>query len=74
MGQLSERQFAMNVSTRGYESHTAREWLYKADHPRDIDRHIDFFGTQGAATRDMCGEALLDALTGGEAQEVSSCA
>jgi hypothetical protein len=48
--------------------------LFKADHPRDIDRHIDFFGTQGAATRDMCGEALLDALTGGDAQEVSSCA
>jgi len=38
--------------------------LFKHDRPRAIDRHIDFFGDQGAPARDMCGEALLDALTG----------
>lgn len=49
--------------------------LFKADHPRDIDRHIAFFGTEDTATRDMCGEALLDALTGSdEDEEASSCA
>jgi hypothetical protein len=50
--------------------------FFKPDHPRDIDRHIEFFGEPDAATRDMCGEALLDALTAiaAEAEEVSSCA
>ena len=38
--------------------------LFKPDRPRAIDRHIDFFGDQAAAGGDMCGEALLDALTG----------
>lgn len=37
--------------------------LFKADHPRQIDRHIAFFGGDEPAARDMCGEALLDALT-----------
>jgi hypothetical protein len=50
--------------------------LFKPDHPREIDRHIDFFGDHEAAARDMCGEALLDALTKGpgETEGVSSCA
>jgi hypothetical protein len=50
--------------------------FFKADHPRDIDRHIEFFGGPDAGTRDMCGEALLDALTAAAAEidEVSSCA
>ncbi len=49
--------------------------LFKSDRPRAIDRHIDFFGDQTAAGRDMCGEALLDALTGVEIEndEASSC-
>jgi hypothetical protein len=49
--------------------------LFKSDRPRAIDRHIDFFGDQAAAGRDMCGEVLLDALTGveSESDEVSSC-
>jgi hypothetical protein len=38
--------------------------LFKPDRPRAIDRHIDFFGDHGGPARDMCGEALLDALTG----------
>jgi hypothetical protein len=37
--------------------------LFKADHPREIDRHIAFFGDHETTGRDMCGEALLDALT-----------
>ena len=50
--------------------------LFKADHPRDIDRHIAFFGEQDPAGRDMCGEALLDALTQGSSEddEGPSCA
>jgi hypothetical protein len=50
--------------------------LFKADHPRDIDRHIAFFGEQDPAGRDMCGEALLDALTQGSSEddEGASCA
>ena len=50
--------------------------LFKADHPREIDRHIEFFGTHEATSRDMCGEALLDALTQGSSDEDegSSCA
>ena len=48
--------------------------LFKSDRPRAIDRHIEFFGDHDTAARDMCGEALLDALTGGESEsdEVSS--
>jgi hypothetical protein len=53
---------------------TPARLLFKADHPRDIDRHIEFFGDRDAAARDMCGEALLDALTRGSEDEVSSCA
>ena len=41
--------------------------LFKADHPREIDRHIAFFGDEESNRRDMCGEALLDALTQGPA-------
>ena len=50
--------------------------LFKPDHPRDIDRHIAFFGGQEATSRDMCGEALLDALTQGSSDEDegTSCA
>ena len=50
--------------------------LFKADHPRDIDRHIGFFGGEDTTRRDMCGEALLDALTHDSAVEddASSCA
>jgi hypothetical protein len=37
-----------------------RHWLYKTDHPRRIDRYIDFFGT-GRARPDgpTAGAALL---------------
>ena len=42
----------------------ARNWLYKADYPRCIDRSIDFFGT-GAPPREMAdrsGELVLEFL------------
>jgi hypothetical protein len=64
MGQLSARQFVMDVSTRGFESHT-REWLYKGDRPRGIDRYIDFFGdglSRAQADADGCGEIFLESL------------
>ena len=42
----------------------ARELLYKADHPRVIDRYIDFFGEGllADADPDGCGERLLESL------------
>jgi len=50
----------------------ATRTLFKADHPRDIDQHIAFFGDEPPGG-DMCGEALLDALTHrpSEAEETS---
>jgi len=45
-------------------AHDARHRLYKSDHPRSIDRYIDFFGT-GAPRReipDRSGELLLELL------------
>ena len=42
----------------------AARWLFKRDHPRAIDRYIDYFG--GAAAKgkilDPCGEAFLESL------------
>jgi hypothetical protein len=40
------------------------EWLYKADHPRAIDRYIDFFGDSRRAREagDRCGELFLESL------------
>jgi hypothetical protein len=57
-------------------SQTRAQALFKADHPREIDRHIAFFGDASAAGRDMCGEALLDALThdSSDADGATSCA
>jgi hypothetical protein len=65
MGQLSARQFVVDVVIRGHESHTPRAWLYKDDHPRGIDRHIDFFGDglpRAQADADGCGEVFLESL------------
>jgi hypothetical protein len=61
--------------TMEHEQPRARD-LFKADHPRDIDRHIAFFGGEDTTRRDMCGEALLDALTHDSSveDEASSCA
>jgi hypothetical protein len=41
-----------------------RAALYKDDHPRDIDRYIDFFGdgTRSHAAVDRCGDLLLEML------------
>jgi len=41
-----------------------RLMLFKADHPRAIDQHIDFFGEHRAApaARLSCGESLIDSL------------
>ena len=41
-----------------------RDLLYKADRPRAIDQHIDFFGdgVTGEAGCDGCGELFLESL------------
>ena len=41
-----------------------RGLLYKEDHPRAIDRFVDFFGdgAQALDSCDRCGELLLEAL------------
>ena len=41
-----------------------RDLLYKDDHPRAIDRYIDFFGdgVTSLAGSDGCGELLLESL------------
>jgi hypothetical protein len=40
--------------------------LVKQDHPRAIDRYIDYFGgsIRRAAAVDVCGERLLETLAG----------
>ena len=42
----------------------ARDLLYKADHPRAIDQHIDFFGdgVLSDVACDRCGELFLESL------------
>jgi len=44
----------------------ARRLFFKADHPRAIDRYIDYFGGAGggsaASGDDVCGETLLERL------------
>ena len=48
----------------GSELRGGREMLYKADHPRGIDRYIDFFGDDqpAEASLDRCGDVLLESL------------
>jgi hypothetical protein len=41
----------------------ARDLLFKSDRPRDIDRYIDYFGsddTRAHDAADTCGEVLLE--------------
>jgi hypothetical protein len=47
---------------RDHRGRDARSWLYKDDHPRHIDRYIDFFGSGRTRTilADPCGECLLE--------------
>ncbi len=42
----------------------ARVSLFKVDHPRAIDEHIDFFGEASGsrARRALCGESLIESL------------
>jgi hypothetical protein len=64
MVQLSARHAVVGAVARDHESGAAREWLYKDDHPRDIDRVIDFFGDglPRAEDADGCGEVFLESL------------
>jgi hypothetical protein len=52
------------ITARPREAHV-RELLYKVDHPRRIDRYIDFFGEGTARPEviaDSCGDLLLGSL------------
>jgi hypothetical protein len=53
---------AASPATRARE---ARRLFFKADHPRSIDRYIDYFGGAGGAAAlgaDVCGDTLLERL------------
>ena len=60
----------MAHGSRAFDSATTpvsvRPTLFKADHPRAIDRYIDYFGgagDTGATTDDdACGDTLLERL------------
>jgi hypothetical protein len=41
--------------------------LFKPDHPRAIDRYIDYFGA-ATSQADPCGERLLDCLEADDAR------
>jgi hypothetical protein len=57
---------AGNTSVASSRARQARRLLFKADHPRAIDRCIDYFGGAGGAVMavddDQCGETLLERL------------
>jgi hypothetical protein len=51
--------------SRARDAHgVTRVTLFKVDHPRAIDRQIDFFGTPTVARPAVasCGESLIDSL------------
>jgi len=52
------------VAPGARSSADACDLLYKADHPRGIDRYIDFFGdgVLSDASCDGCGELFLESL------------
>ena len=59
------RLSAGTIRTSAARARDARRLLFKADHPRGIDRYIDYFGGAGsvaAADDDLCGETLLERL------------
>ena len=56
---------ATQKSTTSPRIGEARHLFFKADHPRAIDEHIDYFGGAGGASAtgdDLCGETLLERL------------
>jgi hypothetical protein len=57
---------ATQKSTTSRRTREARRLFFKADHPRAIDQHIDYFGGAGGASAaagdDLCGETLLERL------------
>jgi hypothetical protein len=48
------------------QARKVRPLFFKSDHPRAIDRYIDYFGGAGGggelAVDDHCGETLLERL------------
>jgi hypothetical protein len=53
---------------------TVRRVLFKRDHPRAIDEHINYFGGPAAESTigDPCGEGLLDCFEPEEVRSPSS--
>lgn len=65
MSQFSAVSSIAPPPPRRYESPGARALLYKADHPRGIDRYINFFGDgtrRQEVALDPCGEGCLESL------------
>jgi hypothetical protein len=54
---------AHKSSSRG-DATEVRDLLFKSDHPRAIDQHIDFFGgptePPDSANEDVSGEVILE--------------
>jgi hypothetical protein len=53
---------AVTVAAPARGACSAREWLYKDDHPRRIDRYIDFFGSGAPPEVPEAGEVALGSL------------
>ncbi len=46
----------------GVDGDATTRAFFKPDHPRAIDRYIDYFGDPRHGGTDVCGEGLLDAV------------
>ena len=62
MSQSRAVQTIATTPAHGYEPPSGPRLLYKVDHPRCIDRYIDFFGDDAQAAADRCGEIFLESL------------
>jgi len=62
MSQSRAVQTIVTAPAHGCEPPSGRELLYKVDHPRCVDRYIDFFGDRSEAGADRCGEVFLESL------------
>jgi hypothetical protein len=60
----ARRTYTVPKSTAFTRTRESRRLLFKTDHPRAIDRYIDYFGGAGGASMadETCGESLLERL------------
>jgi hypothetical protein len=63
---MADTSFTDPVTSGAGVRPETRDLLFKPDHPRAIDRHIDFFGgvteTPAESDDDRSGDAFLEAL------------